>query len=182
MRAFKAERVLEVWAGKKGQPLTHIKAFPICAASGQPGPKRARGDSQVPEGLYEISLFNPLSNFHLSLKVSYPNAADRILGTEPDLGGDIFIHGSCASVGCLAIEDGPIEELYVMAQDTVRKPIAIHIFPTRVGGEVAEHAALWHQLEEAQKLFDRTHRPPNALVDKKTGAYLFPMALPKMRQ
>lgn len=177
LRAFKTERVIEVWASdKKGQPLTHVKDFAVCAASGELGPKRKRGDLQVPEGLYEIERFNPVSNFHLSMKVNYPNASDRVLGARGNLGGDIFIHGNCASVGCLAIEDGPIEELYVMASDTVTRPIAVHIFPRRMENAApisaeSPHAQLWRQLETAYRVFARTRRPPAFKVDPRTGAY-----------
>ncbi|MBX7117129.1 MAG: L,D-transpeptidase family protein [Myxococcaceae bacterium] len=175
LRAFKKEKVIEVWAGKRGEPLHHVKDFLVCAASGELGPKRKQGDFQVPEGLYEISRFNPQSAFHLSMKVDYPNAADRVLGSPGDLGGDIYIHGNCASVGCLAIEDAPIEELYVMAQDTTTRPITVHIFPSRKVVEASEgapHAALWQQLEQARLLFDATHRPPKRVIDAKTGTYV----------
>ncbi len=175
LRAFKKEKVIEVWAGKRGEALKHVKNFPVCAASGELGPKRKQGDLQVPEGLYEISRFNPQSAFHLSMKVDYPNAADRVLGSPGDWGGDIYIHGNCASVGCLAIEDGPIEELYVMAQDTTTRPISVHIFPSRSAIEASDsapHAALWEQLEQARLLFDTTHRPPKRVIDAKTGTYV----------
>src|SRR5205814_6993990 len=91
-----------------------IKTYRVCAASGGLGPKLQAGDGQVPEGFYEISQFNPWSQFLLSMRVSYPNALDRKL---KHTGGDIFIHGNCVTIGCLPIEDGPIQELYIIAKD-----------------------------------------------------------------
>ncbi|HYO64762.1 MAG TPA: L,D-transpeptidase family protein, partial [Archangium sp.] len=113
VRAFKQERELEVWAGAKGERLRKVKTFPFCAASGDVGPKRREGDEQVPEGFYTLDQFNPRSQFHLSMRVSYPNEADRRLGGRP-LGGAIYVHGNCMSIGCIALQDGPIEELYLM--------------------------------------------------------------------
>ena len=77
---------------------------------GQPWPQATQGDSQVPEGFYHMDRFNPLSNFHLSLGVSYPNQSDRILGASGRLGGDIFIHGDCVTIGCVPITDEGIRE------------------------------------------------------------------------
>ena len=111
LRAFKREQVLELWAGPKTGSLTLVKTFPVCARSGTLGPKRRLGDLQVPEGAYRIDRFNATSNFYLSLGVDYPNASDRILGTPGRLGGDIFIHGDCVTIGCLPITDDLIKEL-----------------------------------------------------------------------
>src|SRR5207248_2843528 len=81
-RVFKAEKEVELWAGNAGEPLALVKSYPICAASGDLGPKREEGDLQVPEGFYVFDEFNASSNYHLALRVSYPNAADRALGTK----------------------------------------------------------------------------------------------------
>lgn len=84
--------------------------------SGGPGPKRRAGDRQVPEGFYEIDGLNPNSLFHLSLRVDYPNAEDRAAATVPvkELGGDIFVHGGAASIGCVALGDDAIEEVFTL--------------------------------------------------------------------
>jgi len=95
LRAFKKEKTLELWArSDQAKGFTLITSYAICAASGSLGPKRRSGDRQVPEGFYTIDRFNPHSGFHLSLRIDYPNAADRILGRQGSLGSDIFIHGS----------------------------------------------------------------------------------------
>ncbi|WP_224366039.1 L,D-transpeptidase family protein [Hyalangium versicolor] len=184
LRAFKQERELEVWAGARGQPLVKVKTYPFCAASGELGPKRQQGDLQVPEGFYTIDLFNPWSDFHLSMRVSYPNESDRILGGRP-LGGAIMVHGDCVSIGCIAIQDDPIEELYVLTLDSRAKmgrEVPIHIFPRRLDAEgmaaleklpyaTPSLVAFWRGLEPGWRLFEESHRPPRVSVDAKTGAY-----------
>jgi murein L,D-transpeptidase YafK len=184
VRAFKQERELEVWAGEKGRPLRKVKTFPFCAASGDVGPKRREGDGQVPEGFYTLDQFNPRSQFHLSLRVSYPNDADRRLGERP-LGGAIYVHGDCASIGCIAIEDGPIEELYLMvleARARMKRDVPIHIFPRRLDAEglaalekhpraTPRRVAFWRGLEPGWRFFEETRRPPRVSVDPRTGAY-----------
>jgi len=116
---LKQERTLEVWAeGTAGWHL--LRSYPVLAASGGPGPKRREGDRQVPEGVYRLTGFNPNSSYHLSVRVDYPNADDRAAAAvegRSQLGGDIFIHGRAVSIGCLAIGDDAIEELYVMLAD-----------------------------------------------------------------
>jgi hypothetical protein len=109
---YKEERRLDVWAtGRKTYPLVR---YAVLGTSGGTGPKRREGDLQVPEGIYRLTALNPLSRFHLSIRLDYPNADDiRNLGAPRDeLGGDIYIHGSSVSVGCLAIGDRAIEELF----------------------------------------------------------------------
>lgn len=118
--AFKDERRLAVWAGDE-KSWRFVRAYPILAASGHAGPKLREGDYQVPEGLYRIAYLNPASSYHLSMKVDYPNAFDRrqaALEHRTRLGGDIFIHGKNVSIGCIAIGDRAIEELFTLVGDT----------------------------------------------------------------
>lgn len=191
VRAFKHERELEVWAGSRAGPLVKVKTYPFCAASGAPGPKRRQGDLQVPEGFYTLDMFNPYSDYHLSMRVSYPNAADKRFGGRGiDLGGNIFVHGDCVSIGCIAIEDGPIEELYLMALDThakTRRHAPIHIFPRRLDdaglaalakGRAADDAllAFWKSLQPAYTLFEQTRRVAVTSVHPRTGAYVVKQA------
>lgn len=129
---LKSEKRLEVWApNASGQPRL-LKAYPILAASGSSGPKLREGDSQVPEGLYAIASLNPNSRFHLSLRIDYPNADDRRRAQadgRTQLGGDIMIHGSNASVGCLAMGDPAAEELFVLAALTGPANIQVILSP-----------------------------------------------------
>lgn len=128
---LKDERELEVWVSDGGA-LRHLKTYPILGASGTLGPKLAEGDRQVPEGLYRIELLNPNSLFHLSLRVSYPNAFDRAKAEaegRTNLGGDIMIHGKRASIGCLAVGDEAAEDLFVLAAEAGVENIAVILSP-----------------------------------------------------
>src|SRR5690606_30694239 len=105
---------------------------------------------------------------------SYPNASDRILSDPKQPGGEIMIHGDCVSVGCLAISDERIEELWVMAR-SAPLPIEVHVFPARDPSALEAGEALrafWDNLEEGRRLFDRDRRLPAVRVDA-SGRYLF---------
>src|SRR6476661_8591664 len=118
VRSFKYDRQLEVWVkGKLNEPYKLFKTYKVCMQSGTMGPKRMEGDYQVPEGFYYINEFNPNSNYHMALGLNYPNASDRILSDQQRPGNNIYIHGNCVSTGCIAIMDGPIEELYIIASN-----------------------------------------------------------------
>ncbi len=114
--AFKQERILEVWGANVKGPYARLASYPILAASGKAGPKRREGDRQVPEGLYRITHLNPLSQFHLSLRVDYPNAKDIANATIPRnrMGGDIYVHGNRVSIGCIALGDSVIEKVFCL--------------------------------------------------------------------
>lgn len=183
LRVIKDERVIELWASAAARgPLSHVHDYDVCWASGGAGPKRARGDHQVPEGFYYIDRFHPQSRHFLSLGLSYPNASDRRLA-HGDPGGDIFIHGGCGSVGCLAMGDTQMRELYV-AVDAARRAgqaqVPVHVFPTRMRSSALralerahpEHAAFWADLARGWRLFDATHEPPTARIDAR-GRYRF---------
>jgi murein L,D-transpeptidase YafK len=114
IRAFKEEKTLELWV-KKGQEFTLFRTYPIAAASGKLGPKQSEGDRQVPEGFYFVKphQMNPQSNFHLSFNIGYPNAFDKAHNRS---GSFIMIHGSNVSLGCLAMTNARIEEIYTLAK------------------------------------------------------------------
>ena len=116
---LKEERLLELWARTNGH-WVRVHRYEVLAASGQLGPKLREGDRQVPEGVYGIEGLNPNSRYHLSLKVSYPNDFDRQQAAaegRAELGGDIFIHGKDRSIGCLAMGDDAIEELFILVAE-----------------------------------------------------------------
>ncbi len=135
IRSFKYDSQLEVWArNTSSEPYQLFKTYKVCALSGSLGPKRMEGDYQVPEGFYYINVFNPRSTYHLSLGLNYPNASDMVLSDSIQPGGDIFIHGSCLTVGCIPIQDHQIEELYILASHARNQGqdfIPVHIFPIR---------------------------------------------------
>jgi murein L,D-transpeptidase YafK len=186
-RAFKKEAQLELWASDKtGGALTLVRTYAICATSGVLGLKRKFGDVQVPEGFYELDWFNPQSNFFLSLHISYPNSADRILGSHANPGGDIFLHGNCVTIGCIPITDNGIKEIYwlaVQAHAAGLGHLPIEIFPARLTEEgfkslVQTHPnqpqliAFWSNLREGFDLFEKDHRPQTVTVAS-DGRYKF---------
>jgi hypothetical protein len=129
--AFKRERRLEIWGRQEG-PWVRIDVYPILAASGGPGPKLREGDGQVPEGLYRVVALNPNSRFHLSMMLDYPNAYDVAEAEKAgrvDLGGEIFLHGRVVSIGCLAMGDRAIENLFVLVADVGLEHVQIVIAP-----------------------------------------------------
>jgi murein L,D-transpeptidase YafK len=135
IRSFKYDRILEVWVkGDSKESFKLFKAYKVCMQSGTIGPKRLEGDYQMPEGFYYINEFNPNSNFHLSLGLNYPNASDKILSDSLHPGNSIYIHGKCLSTGCIAIDNKPIEELYLLAsyvKDAGEEFIPVHVFPIK---------------------------------------------------
>lgn len=131
LAAFKAERVLELWARDDGE-FRLIREYPVLAASGTAGPKLRQGDKQVPEGIYRIEGLNPNSHYHLSMKLNYPNEFDGYHAEQDgrdNPGSDIFIHGKDVSVGCLAIGDAAIEELFVLVAQTGHDHVSVVIAP-----------------------------------------------------
>jgi murein L,D-transpeptidase YafK len=129
---LKQEKQLAVWVAEDGINFIHLKTYPILAASGTLGPKLRDGDSQVPEGLYEVESLNPNSMFHLALRLNYPNEFDRIKGmndSRDNLGSDIMIHGKACSIGCLAMGDEAIEELFTLVADTGSDSIPVILSP-----------------------------------------------------
>ena len=106
--------------------------YPMTGFSGTLGPKLKEGDGQIPEGVYGIEYLNPNSSFYLSMKVSYPNDADRQRAKEDgrtDLGGDIMIHGSNATVGCVPIGDDAIEDVFYLVNAVGIKNVSVIIAP-----------------------------------------------------
>jgi murein L,D-transpeptidase YafK len=149
--------------------------YKICRTSGDLGPKRKQGDKQIPEGFYHINRFNPYSNFYLSLGLNYPNTSDKILGLKGDLGGDIFIHGSCVTIGCMPITNNRIKELYIFcveAKNNGQQTIPVTIFPRelthdnfeelkRKYNNDADKMGLWRDLKKGYELFNETKQLPS---------------------
>lgn len=184
--SLKKERKLQVWVKKRSKKkYKHLIDYDFCSFSGTLGPKRQGGDGQIPEGLYHISLFNPYSNFHLSMKVSYPNRSDRILGVSGNLGGDIFIHGSCCTIGCIPITDDKIKELYTLclyAKAAGQKRIPVYMFPGKMDAldyEILKKdyqsnkklIRFWDNLKPAYDKFFKTKKKIKFSINKK-GKYI----------
>lgn len=158
VRSFKYDSQLEVWVsnGRK-EPYKLFKTYRVCALAGSLGPKRMQGDYQVPEGFYYINEFNPNSNYHLSLGLNYPNASDKLLSDPARPGGDIYIHGSCVTVGCIPVNDEQIDELYILAahaKDAGQDFIPVHIYPIRYNNKRSvEYLATLTKTDEKLKAF-----------------------------
>lgn len=146
---FKQEKRLAVWVADAKGSWRYLRDYPILAASGGVGPKLREGDFQVPEGLYAIENLNPASSYHLSMKVGYPNAFDRQIAAREhrtQLGGDIFIHGKNVSIGCVAIGDRGIEELFTLVAETGIAHTRVIIAPLDLrvaSAPVAQSTPLW---------------------------------------
>ncbi len=185
IRILKKEQTVEVWAKDSSDKYVPLKYYRICSSSGDLGPKRQRGDLQVPEGFYYINDFNPHSNFHLSLGISYPNRSDLILKEGRDPGGAIYIHGSCVTIGCVPITDDKIKELYVLAveaRSAGQSTIPVHIFPSRLDsagmaqleleyGQSWKHLLFWRDLAVGYRIFEERGRLPAVTIDRK-GKYI----------
>ena len=116
---FKQEKKVELWAKDQRENWSFIHQYPLTATSGQLGPKLRENDKQIPEGIYRLTMFNPYSAMHLSMQINYPNQFDRrqaLKDGRTRLGGDIFLHGKDLSVGCLAIGDHAIDQLFMLVR------------------------------------------------------------------
>ena len=156
-----------------------LNEYHICRVSGEAGPKRRQGDLQVPEGCYYIDRFNPWSNFHLSFRINYPNASDRILSDYRRLGGEIYIHGACVTIGCIPMTDEKIDEIYIFAVEATnngQQEIPVHIFPCRMSGKYYDGLKndhngnislieFWANIEEIYLYFEQNKILPEFTVD-----------------
>jgi len=188
IRSFKYDSQLEVWVkSEKNDPYKLFKTYKVCALAGTLGPKRMQGDYQVPEGFYYINEFNPRSNYHLSLGLNYPNSSDRLLGDSLQPGGEIYIHGSCVTTGCIPITDLQIEELYVLAAHAKSEGqdfIPVHIFPisfknqrsadylAKYVKDFPEYKGLSDHLRQVYYYFEKHKNLPVIMINEK-GEYVF---------
>ncbi|WP_267427502.1 murein L,D-transpeptidase family protein [Methylobacterium sp. GC_Met_2] len=177
-RAYKKESEIEVW--KKGPSgYVFIKTFPICRWSGQLGPKRKSGDRQTPEGFYTVPRrqMNPNSHYYLSFDVGYPNAYDRAHGGT---GSAVMVHGICSSMGCFAMTDGTVGEIYAIAREALKGGQAAFQFqsyPFRMSAEaMARHRtdpnfAFWRELKTGSDRFEASRE--ELQVSVVAGRYAF---------
>jgi len=167
LRIIKEEAILEVWL-KRGAQFELFETMPVCSFSGGLGPKQKEGDEQSPEGFYEVgrAQLNPNSAYHLAFNLGYPNAYDRALGRT---GGLLMVHGNCASIGCYAMTDIGIDDIYGLVSAALAKgqrSVAIHIYPFRLtDAALAANAGslwdgYWANLKEGADLFEASHIPP----------------------
>lgn len=174
LRLFKGSDELELWvATDKGYQL--LQTWPICTWSGSLGPKLRQGDAQAPEGFYEIRAqqLNPSSRFHLSFNLGYPNAFDRAHGRTGDF---LMVHGNCVSVGCYAMGDAAIEQIYTLVAAALshgQSAVAVHVFPFRMEADWEQQHAdvewldFWRQLEPAYRQFAAGGTPPRVRLQNR---------------
>jgi murein L,D-transpeptidase YafK len=184
--ATKQEREFNVYIKKKSEKkYEFFKTYDFCYLSGILGPKRKEGDLQVPEGFYYVNGFNPNSQYHLSLKINYPNASDKILSDKKAPGGEIFIHGKCVSIGCVPLTDEKINELYILAVEATnngQSKIPVYIFPFKMNDETMtlmemllddeKLISFWKNLKEGYDKFLENKTEITVKVDAK-GKYLY---------
>jgi murein L,D-transpeptidase YafK len=176
LRAFKEEGILELWMRPSGASrFVLFQSYPIAAQSGELGPKLLEGDGQVPEGFYQVSrsAMKPDSRFHLAFNIGYPNAYDR---AHDRTGSFIMIHGSFVSIGCLAMTDEKIEEIYTLCDAALtagQNRFDVHMFPFRMSSERMEnaqdspHFAFWQNLQEGHRIFNEQGVPPDVSIREK---------------
>ncbi len=179
VRIFKDPGTLEVWIESKEEKFVHFKSYDICTFSGALGPKLKEGDNQSPEGFYFVNAkqLNPWSKFHLSFNLGYPNKYDRYHGRT---GSALMVHGNCVSIGCYAMTDPYITEIYALAAAALNSGqdfFRVHIFPFEMTPAIlSRHKRnqwylFWKNLKEGYDYFENSRIPPN--VDVKFGKYMF---------
>jgi len=179
VRVFKEEAELEVWKQDTTGRFQILKIYPICRWSGDLGPKLQEGDRQAPEGFYTITpeLMNPNSNYYLSINVGYPNSFDKANKRDGSL---LMIHGDCSSMGCYAMTDEQISEIYSLARDSFlggRPSFQVQAYPFRMTpANLARHRnnpnlAFWKILKIGNDHFETTHLEPK--VDVCNRLYVF---------
>jgi len=157
--AYKDNDLIEIYAKSKNETTyKNILSYHICSRSGKVGPKRKSGDRQVPEGFYFIDRFNPTSSFYLSLGLNYPNLSDKRKSNASNLGGDIFIHGSCVTIGCLPMTDNYIKEIYLLAvyaKNNGQSKIPVYIFPFKMNDQnLSNYKAMFKDNKELLSFWD----------------------------
>ncbi len=178
IRIFKEEKELEVWI-KTGLQYQILKIYKICNFSGGLGPKLREGDRQSPEGFYVVSKdrLNPYSKFYLSMNIGFPNRYDRDRGRT---GSNIMIHGGCKSIGCFAMQDFVIDEIYRLSKASLfngEKYFYVSIFPFRMDSDnMKKHKnnkwySFWKNLKEGYDIFEKDRVPPLVRVKKKSYCF-----------
>jgi murein L,D-transpeptidase YafK len=178
IRVFKDQDALEVWK-KAGNKYRLFKTYQICYYSGNLGTKTKFGDNKSPEGFYSIEprQLNPVSNYYLAINVGYPNKVEQLKGYTGDA---IMIHGHCASIGCYAMTDAHIEEIYTLvykAFEAGQQKINLDIFPFRMDNAHMDfyshqpYMSFWKTLKPGYQKFEKTHLPVTYHIKGKDYAF-----------
>lgn len=175
IRIFKETAELEVWLKDKTDRWQLYRNYPICYFSGNLGPKLKEGDQQSPEGFYKVSrgLMNPNSKYHLSFNLGFPNRFDRANGRT---GSYLMVHGNCVSIGCYAMTDAKIEEIFTLANAAFKKGqkrFQVHVFPFRMTDTNMERFSdsqwleFWQNLKQGYDFFETHRQVPKISVSEK---------------
>lgn len=178
LRIYKLESEIELWVQKDGR-FERFATYPICMWSGRLGPKLKEGDRQAPEGFYTVAkdALNPNSIEHLSFNLGFPNIYDQGKGRT---GSFLMVHGGCASIGCYAVTDRVVDEIWAFvtaALDNGQARIPVHAFPFRMTKRNLAlrrgdpWAGFWDNLKKGHDLFARDKIPPKVSVCE--GRYVF---------
>ena len=179
IRIFKQEAKLEIWVQNNSR-FELFNTYPICTFGfGGLGPKQSEGDGMAPEGFYFVTpqQLNPYSSYHLSFNLGYPNAFDRAYGRT---GSALMVHGDCVSIGCYAMTDDKIEEIYTIVHSALNNGqsfFRVHIFPFKMSDEnLQKHSnnqwyTFWQNLKQGYDYFEEKRYPPNVTVESKN--YIF---------
>ena len=179
IRLFKESYELELWMKPSREGWKLFRTYPVACLSGVLGPKQREGDMQAPEGFYTVTSkqLNPASNYHLAFNIGYPNAYDLHYRRT---GSHIMVHGDQASVGCYAMTDPVIEEIYLLVSSAFENgqlEVPVHCFPFRFTAERMQQAqespwlGFWQNLREGFDAFEKHQIPPQASV--REGKYVF---------
>jgi murein L,D-transpeptidase YafK len=176
MRIHKQEAVLELFIFKNDK-YEIFNTYPICKFSGNLGPKQKEGDKQAPEGLYWVKKeqLNPNSDYHLAFNLGYPNSYDLSLGRT---GSYLMVHGNCVSIGCYAMTDKAIEEIYIIAEAALKngqKEFGVLALPFKMNSENLEAnknnqwSNFWQELQKIDAYFSKSYNVPK--VNANNGHY-----------
>lgn len=178
IRIFKVPSILEVWI-KKDNKYVLFKTYSICRFSGKLGPKLKNGDHQAPEGFYTVpaSALNPNSSYFLSFNLGYPNQYDRYYNRTGSL---LMVHGECASVGCYAMTNARMSEIYTLMYKAFangQTGIQVHAYPFALTEnnmrKMKKHPwyGFWLNLKQGYDTFNTSHQPLRVSVNE--GRYQF---------
>ncbi|MET0407846.1 MAG: murein L,D-transpeptidase family protein [Hyphomicrobium sp.] len=171
VRIFKSEFELELWMQRDGA-FERFATYPICRWSGRIGPKFREGDVQAPEGFYTVDskALNPNSRWYRSFNLGYPNTFDRAQGRTGSL---IMVHGGCASIGCFAMTNPQMREIWQLVTGALnggQKSFQVQVYPFRMTADrMAQYAGnphieFWRNLKEGNDLFEADKLPPKVAV------------------
>lgn len=177
IRIFKQEHSLEMYL-KQGDKYYLANVYDICTFYGGLGPKKVMGDNKSPEGFYkaDISSLQPNSSYYKAINIGFPNKYDQSHGYT---GKYLMIHGGCKSIGCYAMTNDYIKEIYQFVQASFKngqRTINIDIYPFKMTDQnlIAQRGSpnydFWKQLQPGYKYFEVYRKPPE--VDVIKGKYV----------